>query len=549
MPGLRSLVARRRATLPSQSPVSTAVDVRRSPKSADAKLEAESIRKSLEWPLTNSCNYSSTDLLFNNISCSQVDKMDTGVSCGISSNSMYNSAPDLSSNLSWYLNDKMNASKKFLNIDQCSDQTAGKDSGYGDDCPVLNSGMNHSPKSQMYTDNLSTSSFPDDKCVETGPERIVIKMKLMHKSSFENDSANQDDCDITCIESDNGEKESGTKSKYTRWTIDTIINAPVENIKKEPIDDDISQFDSTDKQNYFDTNSNLMSDSNKSQSIDTDNSSVDSSTDGYRSDGNSLNGKSIKLYFGNNLVSKNIVLDFKECFNNPSGIGSPTSSETDQSSLASSLSSRRESHSSDISTDSDANARDKGCNLVIKRVENSDSYSCIRTGSKKQRDISRLNSIANSRPKRRAAVLAGEKCLVSLANFDTSRKITNYIKRTSVQNKCDLKAKTVRSISCDDNLITPFQEKRDIQCSVQLCDVFKNQSLSRLVCPGCFQSYDAQNNAVINLGEKTLSLECVKCNWLVVRRLIHREIDVPSFNYNGDAIYRSAVITKSESVT
>ena len=622
MPGLRSLVARRRATLPSPSPLTTPIDLGPSPKSAEAQL----ISDPPEWPENNgdiypnpaalSTNIISDSSTSNNSHNHQDVKSSVAASCSTAVTSF-------NSELSWILADKM--SNLESNLDQCSNHTPSKDSGYGflnsnDECSSpggdessvnvlsknntinnshvytsgVSSSLTNTPNSLASTPNYSanTPSYPSNSHSEcqikddsnnihsNSAERIVIKMKLL-PMSLDKDSINatkNNECDITCIESDqeniSAETPFKTKaSKYTRWTIDTIINGPV--VKKEPPDDILSNKNSFEsnienlkvKQEYnceenslqsniVDSNSNLMHESvtkvevNESNFVDS--KITDNGDDCFKSDGKGLTGKSIKLYFGNSLIGRNIVglQDLKNFTDENSSSSTYSSSEqtteTDQSSHGSCSSSRRQSHCSDPGSDSDAamgkNNSSSGCSLVIKRVENSDCYSCVRSNQINRKDLYESSpekkTIASCRPKRKAAVIASEKCLISLSNFDAY-----YRQESSKSNNTNFKVKSVKSskLESQPNSQKPFGNKtsesknisglhidNSIECSVQLCDVFRNQSLSGLVCPGCCQAYDAQNDAVIDLGEKTLSLECVKCKWLVIRRLIQKEIDVPN---------------------
>lgn len=136
---------------------------------------------------------------------------------------------------------------------------------------------------------------------------------------------------------------------------------------------------------------------------------------------------------------------------------------------------------------------------------------------RRRRYSQRENRLSESdvRPKRKAAVEANEKINNKLYTFDTHELVKVKVPWNGVISK-----KAMMSPINKSN-IKPLPK-----CSVIICDVFMNQRISNMKCPGCSKNYDSSDYIGMNIGQKTISFVCSSCSWMIVKRTRSQEVAV-----------------------
>lgn len=408
-------------------------------------------------------------------------------------------------------------------------------------------------------------------------ERIVIKMKLLHSEArSENDKHKRGESTNDCnsrLEHRNCIRYPNVK--YTRWTIDSIINGREDGNTDEGIvkDNKKEQSNSGDEEGSeslknnkpkqsenggetstnLDTNKNLMkplritipnphrtriyNEGSFRYTRKMDNHCVNKETSGdIISPGSSRITRSSSRqeasitgrhgYPIRKLKLKNMHL--ASPFPNVESHTSPVSAS--QKSYKRRRRSRRDSEMSDASVSSVGSVLSEGndhsvvaqmkkCSIVIKRIYTADNNSCYSSSlcSKRSTENSKRDR-PRGRPKRKAAMEASERCHKSLRSLDKCEIKSNKIP----YNGAFYKGRQLMSV----NLTANNADVKNIitQCSVILYDVFMNRRINSMVCPGCSRNYDSSDSVQVNISKATISLLCSVCQWLVVKDVHPHEV-------------------------
>ncbi|XP_042874291.1 uncharacterized protein LOC122254597 [Penaeus japonicus] len=407
-------------------------------------------------------------------------------------------------------------------------------------------------------------------------ERIVIKMKLLHSEArSENDKHKRGDpTDESNSRSEHRNCIRYPNVKYTRWTIDSIING-----REDGNIDEISGKDSKKE------HSNLGDEEHESLKNSKPKQSVNGGETSTNLDTNKNLMKPLRITIPNPHRTRIHTDGSFKCTRKmdnhcasketPNDMSSPGSSRITRSSsrLEASLKGRHgypirklklknmrlaspfpssESHTSPVSASqksykrrrrsrrdselSDASvssvssvlnegndhsvvAQMKKCSIVIKRIYTADNNSCYSSTlcSKRSTENSKCDR-PRGRPKRKAAVEASERCHKSLRSLDKCDIKSNKIPYNGAFYKGrQLMSVNLRANNVDvKNVIT--------QCSVILYDVFMNRRINSMVCPGCSRNYDSSDSVQVNISKATISLLCSVCQWLVVKDVHPHEV-------------------------
>ncbi|KAL7643469.1 UNVERIFIED_CONTAM: hypothetical protein RMT77_005451 [Armadillidium vulgare] len=471
MPGLRSLVARRRCSLPS-APISSepvictyplvpGIITSRKGHSLDEIIQKESIPDKID-------NVPPDDKSQENIE--SPFKVENEFYLSKSQNEITNSCENNFQNNVTFLSEKENFNG--INSEMASS-------------PVIEQSVNSQSLSSKENDLESNLNKVSESI---SPERIIIKMKLLHGSSL------SDVTNITSESSSDGSEVITTEFKYeepktaiTHWTIDSILNKPVinENVN-------IYTRNENDSVCVEKDNSDRIEDSTE---YEINNSSIGSQSSVNI---NNVSEKLLKTELNNCTEGndKNLIL---KIISTPEKVTVeiPQTSEISQCELA-----RRPSNSSETSEDSvcseastlssnslSSDSSLKSCSIVIKRLENSNTYSCFRSPKSKRKR----------------------------GHSGKSRRKDYQAKQDSQENY--LLKKYNNSLNCNGS-------SNALPCSVTLCDIFSNYPFPKEVCPSCSQYYDIESDMYVDICSNTLTLQCYNCKWLVIKRIKLKEVDV-----------------------
>lgn len=503
MPGLRSLVARRRCSLPSTHVISTETVV--SPYTSLPGSISSQKRNSLDEiskeSNENNCTKWDLKTLFEIKEESltppqqELSLHNELFSCPSNKNAQINGGNSLN------ISEKENSSLSMHCTKGSYETTTIKQE-------ILQDAFLPSKELETSSEN-GGKELPNTQVL---PERIVIKMKLLHGSSLSdvtNIAADGSDGTDNIKRSDIHYDSATSPKSKTRWTIDSILNQPVDALKLEnitpekEIKDNVSETIKKDLSGLRNTqeSSEIYSYDVKEQSFYLTEVNLNcNGTDTCASDSNigTKPDQTKPLYNGNNAdnyIQKDQNLKTTLSFNNISGFNDnirrpSNSSDTSEDSILSET-------STVSSTSSSSGSSVKSCSIVIKRLENSDNYSCFRSPKTKRKRCSETNL-----PK-----------TVYLKTRKSSLPLLYIPKRFLYSSSSNI-----------------------LPCSVILCDIFSNYPFTKELCPRCFNFYNFPNDVYVNIIANTITLQCLTCKWLVVRTLRSKEINIYTHTPNINII-------------
>ncbi|KAK4304468.1 hypothetical protein Pmani_023591 [Petrolisthes manimaculis] len=415
--------------------------------------------------------------------------------------------------------------------------------------------------------SVSSPSKSDSNPSPSTQERIVIKMKLLHANSTVEDNGELVE---KASVNDTGINKNSVKysmAKYTRWTIDSIINGSEEGsdgasreedcrtlqLEKDDNLDRTTAVRKTSKQRTsescndvkdasLDTNKNFMKKSLKitiTNSVHAHTSSDDDSdAEKAKKKCSTEDAVLVKEH-----VNVNDEIQFLEApvdgskkedtagitcnihssrrnTRNSKRTRSPSPSPSLESCNSTSSLSRGsfESSTSSIHSvvkESPESGDLKKCSIVIKRIYTDNNHSCYSSSLCDDNGNQNIDDEGNRRrPKRKAAMEASERCHKFLRPLDTN---STKVGKMPVQLEKD-----------NEVTLNPANNKMMAEniprCSVILYDVFMDSRLNKFSCPGCSRHYDSTDSIQVNISKATISLLCSKCQWLVVKDVRPHEI-------------------------
>lgn len=479
-------------------------------------------------------------------------------------------------------NTKESALSNFLGSGECGETTRSPVGG----------NLIKSPESRFvgspekFTVGMSPSK--SDSGSPSTQDRIVIKMKLLHSGSTgEEDIISGENGNITELRLANKSSVKYSLAKYTRWTIDSIINGREDLGNEEILEKDgeceveelgireekkgsiigspkktrrrrNSEVCEDLKDTNLDTNKNFMKKSlkititnplrNKISSDDgNENKNVERKSDDmtfalekdFKEDPDKVQSLS-NVCEGRSSPGQEPESQFPHSARK-SKIGSgksPSPSPTAESCSSSTggmqldCEGRRCNRGSEASpgggfcgelNDHSVTSDVKKCSIVIKRIYKNDNYSCYSSSLCDKKTVLSIDDGTQRRSKRRAAVEASERCHKTLRSLDTCDAKSGKISLAGLLSK----SKDILSVNLTRNKTIVSQIP---QCSVMLYDVFMNRRINQMVCPGCSRHYDSSDSVQVNMNKATISLLCSSCQWLVVKDVHPHEVDslVPS---------------------
>lgn len=450
----------------------------------------------------------------------------------------------------------------------------------GSDSPTKSPGSHSVGSPEKFSIGMSPNK--SDSGSPSTQDRIVIKMKLLHSSSSaEEDISSAENANITELGLANKSSIKYNLAKYTCWTIDSIINGREDPGNEEILDKDndceIEELDGREdkkasvadspkktrkrrnseicedsKDTNLDTNKNLMKKSLKITITNPMRNKVPPEDNG--SDDKNMERKCEDMVMdtekimedGDKVQSLGSVCDERgsseqepECQlqyssrkgkvgsgKSPSPTPSAESCDNSISRAQPDCEGRRCNRSSDLCgkvNDHLVTSDVKKCSIVIKRIYKNDNYSCYSSSLCDKKTVLSIDDGTQRRSKRRAAVEASERCHKTLRSLDMGDAKSGKVSFTGVLNK----KKDILSVNLTRNKTIVNQIP---QCSVLLYDVFMNQRINQMVCPGCSRHYDSSDSVQVNMNKATISLLCSSCQWLVVKDVHPQEVDslVPS---------------------
>lgn len=417
-------------------------------------------------------------------------------------------------------------------------------------------------------------------------DRIVIKMKLLHSgSTAKEDTRSTENGNITELRLANKSSLKYSLAKYTRWTIDSIINGREDLGNEEMLDKNSdceaeelgvrqekkgciinspkktrkrrnSEVCEDSKDSNLDTNKNFMKKSLKititnplRNKMSSDDGNEDRDME-RKSENVTLNPEKF-IKQDDKVQSLSSVCEGRSspgqepesqfhyaARKGKAGSGKPPSPTPSAGSCSSSTGGVQPECEEKCGRGREASPGEgfcgevndhlvtsdvKKCSIVIKRIYKNDNYSCYSSSLCDKKTVLSIDDGTQRRSKRRAAVEASERCHKTLRSLDMCNAKPGKISLAGVLSK----NKDILSVNLTTNKAIINQIP---QCSVMLYDVFMNSRIDQMVCPGCSRHYDSSDSVQVNMNKATISLLCSSCQWLMVKNVHPLEVDslVPS---------------------
>ncbi|XP_042228091.1 uncharacterized protein LOC121870364 [Homarus americanus] len=432
--------------------------------------------------------------------------------------------------------------------------------------------------------SVVSSSKHESGASPSSQDRIVIKMKLLHSDlgSESERHCRAENASVTELGCDSRNSVKYPLSKYTRWTIDSIINGREDINCEEGLDKlDIEEGElgfqedckstlsdspkrtskrrspilcSESKDTKLDTNKNLMKKTLRitiANPLRTRVSPEDDCTDAKvkesKCDSMRLGSETIQDEGNGDVQSVTISSVHRSSIENDtenqthlctakklrvrhlkSTSPAPSIESCASSASASRASSRRCSRSSDASVSSVTSVFNEGNDYpVVPDIKKcSIVIKRIYTTDNYSCYSSSLcdkKSVLNKQDARPARPKRKAAVEASERCHKSLRSLdTTDIKKKNPHNGAFNKGNKFVSV----NLTTSKNLHSNIpRCSVLLYDIFMNCRINKMMCPGCSRHYDSSDSVQVNINKATISLLCSACQWLVVKTVHPREVD------------------------
>nr|XP_045581332.1 uncharacterized protein LOC123745075 [Procambarus clarkii]XP_045581333.1 uncharacterized protein LOC123745075 [Procambarus clarkii]XP_045581334.1 uncharacterized protein LOC123745075 [Procambarus clarkii] len=460
-----------------------------------------------------------------------------------------------------------------------------------DDSAILSPSCSDSLGSpEKHTSGIS-STKSDSGASPSSQERIVIKMKLLHSElgSECNRQSRTENAGITELRMDSRNSVKYPMAKYTRWTIDSIINGREDICSEEGSDkvskneqklvhdeinlkedttfslavspkrtkrQKISEMCNESRETKLDTNKNLMKKTIRITIANPLRTRV-STTD------NCVDIKLKESEHDSTILSCEIIPDEKNENVQPVTVNNVRRSCRLENESANQISmcSTRKLRDRHLKLPSPAPSIESCASSTSASRASCDSRRCSRSSDTSMSSVTSVFSESNDH----SIVADMKKCSIVIKRIYATDNYSCYssslcdkkpvlnnrdVRPTRPKRKAAVEAtlkchKSLKSLDTNDaktklpqngafnagkNCVSVNEENKAPlnnipQCSVLLYDVFMNRRINKMVCPGCSRHYDSTDSVQVNINKATISLLCSACQWLVVKDVHPREVD------------------------